>query len=80
MCYSIPSCTFKEHSIAETSIFGSFSYLVILNFIVYLELEGELVNSDLAFSRVVLECGSKEGLWEEEPRDPERGRSALVNP
>ena len=54
MSDGIPSCSFEEHAVAERSIFGLLSHFVVFNFVIDFELEGELVNGDLALSGVVL--------------------------
>lgn len=80
MSDGIPSSSFEEHAVAERSIFGLLSHFVVFNFVVDFELEGELVNGDLALSGVVLERAREEGLREEEPGDPEGRWSTLVDP
>jgi len=54
MSHRIPSGSFEEHSIAERTVFGLLSDLVVLNLIVNLEIETEFVNSNLSLTRVVL--------------------------
>jgi hypothetical protein len=80
MSHRVPSGSFEEHSIAERTIFGLLSDLVVLNFIVNLEIETEFIDSNLALTRVVLESGGEESLGEEEPRDPEGGWCTLIEP
>jgi hypothetical protein len=80
MSHRVPSGSFKEHSIAERTIFRLFSDLMVLNFIVNLEIETELINSNLCLTRIVLESSGEESLGEEEPRDPEGGWCTLIEP
>lgn len=53
---------------------------MVLNLIIDLKLEGKLVNGNLTLTGIVLEGAREEGLWEEEPRDPESRRGSLFNP
>lgn len=44
------------------------------------ELEAELINRQVVFPCMILQCACQKALWEEEPRDPERLRVAILNP
>lgn len=80
MSHGVPSGTFEEHSIAERTIFGLFSDFMVLDLIIDLEIEAELIDSNLSLTRIVLQGGGEESLGEEEPRDPEGGWCTLVKP
>lgn len=80
MSHRVPSGAFKEHSVPERTVFGLFSDLVVFDFIVNLVVEGQLINGDLAFTRIVLQSSGEESLGEEEPRDPEGRWGTLVEP
>lgn len=80
MGHRVPAASFEEHSVAETSVFWLFSDFVVLDLVINLIFEGQLINSDLALTSIVLESRSEESLREEEPRDPERRRSTFVKP
>ena len=46
----------------------------------YLEVESDGVDRDDCLAGKVLQSACEEGLWEEEPRDPEHGGDAAVYP
>ncbi len=76
----IPAGTFHVHAIDETAILRGFCDGAWRGIITDLEVIAELINGDLHFSRIVLQCTSEESLREEESRDPERGRGTVFNP
>jgi len=80
MSYGIPSSALEEHAVAERTILRFFCHFVVLDFIVYFKLKGEFIDGNLALTGIVLKRTCEEGLWEEEPRDPEGRRGSLVDP
>jgi hypothetical protein len=71
MSGAVPSGTFKIHTINEATIFWLLRNFLRSNFIIDLSLKVKLIDGNNMLSGIILENTSKEGLWEEESRDPE---------
>ena len=59
------------------TVLGRLLVVLVLQYVV---VEGEQVDRDGVFTCVVLLHSRQEGLREEEPRDPEHGRRAVIKP
>mmetsp|Transcript_11712 Transcript_11712/g.17854 ORF Transcript_11712/g.17854 Transcript_11712/m.17854 type:complete len:243 (+) Transcript_11712:142-870(+) len=76
----VPSGSFEVEAETEDTIFWLLCYVLRLDFIVNLEVHGQLINSNDMLSGIVLKGSGEEGLGEEESGEPVSGRHRLVNP
>ena len=77
---TVPSCTFKIHTIDEASILRLFGDFLWSDFIIDLGLKVQFINGNDMLSSVVLQNTCEEGLWEEESTDPEHSWSTSFDP
>jgi len=80
MCRLVPTSSFHEHSVDETSIIGWLCNGGRRSIVANLKVETKLINGNLVFTGIVLKSSREESLWEEETRDPEGRRSTLFDP
>jgi hypothetical protein len=76
----VPPSSFEIHSENEHTVSRFFSDVCRLNIIIYLIVKGKLINGYNMLSGIVLHGSGKEGLWEEETRDPVSWWHAICNP
>lgn len=77
---AVPSGSFEEETVTEDTVVWSLLQLRWLNFIVHLEVEGQLIDGEHVLSGVVLSSTGEESLREEESGQPEGGRHAVIVP
>jgi hypothetical protein len=69
--FVVPAGALQVDTVQVAPVLGFLFHLLPGHVIQDLELEADLIDSDDVFSGEVLERSGYEGLWEEEPTDPE---------
>merc|ERR1712151_47687 len=80
MLLVVPFTAFKEDTVNKDTIIGLFFDVFVGHVILDVIIECYSVDGDLVLSGEVLESTCKEGLREEETREPELNRSTRSNP
>jgi hypothetical protein len=76
----VPSGALKIETIGIAAIFWLLCNLIVGDFVINLDIEVKLIDSDYMLSRIVLQTTCKEGLREEETAQPEYSGCASLDP
>lgn len=80
MLLVVPLASFEVEAIDVASILWSFLYVLVSHVVLYQVVERDSVDRDLILTSEVLQIAGKEGLGEEESREPVLDWSAAFNP